>query len=208
LPVTGKIRVAECARGEQVLVKLDLPRDRGPLKVYALFPRGGAGLFERFWTAAATPQEFRPGEQAALRALGRKLRRSPGPAVSLVKFLGSFAGPDFVLREYEPPAHDSSVAEYKVICDRIGHMQPARFTAFERKFRMLAKVGYGACVGRCGAGCGGEERRNGVYTQECLNHDACSYTTNENMGDCEDEFWQAADGYLNAPDCASLRGSE
>lgn len=67
------------------------------------------------------------------------------------------------------------------------------------------------CLGRCGAGCGDNPFGNPAavqrITQECLNHDLCAGAYGNSLGECQDEWNAAADGYLYAPDCASLTGT-
>lgn len=66
------------------------------------------------------------------------------------------------------------------------------------------------CMGRCGAGCLMKSLIKPFvqqhWTQDCLNHDMCSYRNNSTMGamdpNCGDEFVSASDDYLWATWCA------
>ena len=90
------------------------------------------------------------------------------------------------------------------ICEKIGQDHTGEFTdEAETLFTMTARVGEKSsrCFGRCGFGCGVPFDNKNRFTQECLNHDLCNRELGENMGPCKDEYWAAADGYLNAKIC-------
>ncbi len=57
-----------------------------------------------------------------------------------------------------------------------------------------------ACMGRCGAGCSGTSIY-GRWTQDCLEHDVCSYRYNasggSSDGNCGDEYDNAFDDFVN-----------
>uniref|UniRef100_A0A7S4VHX5 DUF8213 domain-containing protein n=1 Tax=Alexandrium monilatum TaxID=311494 RepID=A0A7S4VHX5_9DINO len=91
-----------------------------------------------------------------------------------------------------------------VVCLLRGSEATATWTDSRGRGRMELTVGesrgleYG-CMGRCGAGC----HRDGPmdrWTQDCLNHDTCSYMNGSTMGpfdsNCGDEFLAACDDYL------------
>lgn len=58
---------------------------------------------------------------------------------------------------------------------------------------------YYECMGRCGRGCGKQPKKS-VYTQNCLNHDVCSWEVHAKKGrldrDCGDEYKKAMPDYL------------
>lgn len=60
------------------------------------------------------------------------------------------------------------------------------------------------CMGRCGTGCTQPlQEKKRQYTGACFVHDLCTLKFGDNpLGDCADEFVDAADGYLNAPNCS------
>lgn len=90
------------------------------------------------------------------------------------------------------------------ICEKIGQKHTGQFTDINnQEFSLSAMVGEKSsrCFGRCGFGCGVPFDNKNRYTQECLNHDLCNRELGENMGPCKDEYWAAADGYLNAKIC-------
>ncbi|CAE7715127.1 unnamed protein product [Symbiodinium sp. CCMP2456] len=74
----------------------------------------------------------------------------------------------------------------------------ARWTDKDGQRRSMEyAVGSRDCIGRCGPGCFGSP----VYTQECLNHDACVENEGEQFGACADEWLAAAYGFVFAPKC-------
>jgi hypothetical protein len=82
----------------------------------------------------------------------------------------------------EPPT-DLAPGAGVNICDRLGLPQPARYArAVQFPFtpagfvETVRVVGSGGCLGRCGRGCQGDGFPEGfdIYTQACLNHDACT----------------------------------
>ncbi len=104
--------------------------------------------------------------------------------------------------QYTPRAFEN---RFTMICDSIGKIKTASYTEVDDTV-VSKDVVVGAldsqCRGRCGAGCdqAGQWRHN-QYTQECLNHDLCHNATGSQLGPCKYMFWEAAAGYLFAPDC-------
>lgn len=94
---------------------------------------------------------------------------------------------------------DFGFSSYTMICEYVGQELDALYTILDVDLveRYIVGDPETSCYGRCGFGCGGSP----IYTQECLNHDACRRSTGENLGICSDYFWAAADGYLWAPSC-------
>ena len=91
-----------------------------------------------------------------------------------------------------------------MICEWIGLERAATYSVAQELVSLVVKVGDSEtrCRGRCGLGCWQlYQWRPNQYTQECLNHDVCRDMTNGNFGECKDEFWIAALGYVSAPDC-------
>jgi hypothetical protein len=95
------------------------------------------------------------------------------------------------------------------VCLNLGQTLTGRYTIRRRVVEEPAALGpcySGECLGRCGAGCTGSPSDKQRYTQECLNHDLCTRATGGIFGPCTDEWIAAADGFLNAPDCADMGG--
>ena len=137
--------------------------------------------------------------------------------------------------DFEPAAGVPSQQSFTSICDFIddGQIHDATYTAKKMTFTVGALVGHcsedsptttnplaGACLGRCGPGCktfafdpGADPAAVQRFTQECLNHDACTRQTGGGpgkiglIGSCFDEFRAATPGYFFAPDCAAISGA-
>lgn len=110
----------------------------------------------------------------------------------------------FPVDETLEPYTSVTPLKWTEICERIGQDQPAEYSDINNDiFKSIERVGVkkSRCFGRCGFGCGVPFDNKNRYTQECLNHDACSRELGENMGPCKDEYWAAADGYLNSKIC-------
>lgn len=93
---------------------------------------------------------------------------------------------------------------WNMICNKIGKKIQGSYTVGEKTIKSSAIVGLkkDKCAGRCGTGCFQIfQKKKSQYTQECFNHDLCHRQHGSLMGECGDEFWAAADGYRNAPDC-------
>ena len=89
---------------------------------------------------------------------------------------------------------------YTPICHayRFAYWRTAQWTDKDGQRRSKEyAVGLEDCIGRCGLGCWGSP----VYTQECLNHDACVENEGEQFGACADEWRAAACGFVDAPNC-------
>jgi len=93
------------------------------------------------------------------------------------------------------------------ICSQRGQVRIATYNSlFGSDYSSTRTVGNPAsdCPGRCGTGCTQPLQENKrQYTSACFVHDLCTLRFGDNpVGDCSDEFVDAADGYLNAPNCA------
>ena len=129
------------------------------------------------------------------------------PARALLSFAAQFVEPGFRVPDQDLTALAKASAgrltsATTMICDRLTKPQRATFTAAGQAWQQIVVVGSDGCMGKCGVGCAPDGLwYQGQYTQECLNHDACATFTKDNMGDCQDEFWAAAGGFLNGPSC-------
>jgi hypothetical protein len=118
----------------------------------------------------------------------------------LAEFLSTMLKAETPIEPYRRPRLTRSrLQPFTLICDSIGHRRNGYFTFAQTLYRLLVRVGDpdSQCYGRCGPGCG----KTSQYTQECLNHDVCFAAVGTIMGECADEFWAAAQGYLKAPNC-------
>ncbi|ESZ89694.1 hypothetical protein SBOR_9917 [Sclerotinia borealis F-4128] len=100
-----------------------------------------------------------------------------------------------------------TLAQASVTCVKVGATAKATWTNSAAKTcTWTGTVGgnfgtntAGDCNGRCGAGCTGTALGN-YYTQDCWNHDICSYFNNASGGasdsNCGSAFTAAEDDYL------------
>lgn len=93
------------------------------------------------------------------------------------------------------------------ICNQRGKPRSATYDSlFGSEYTSTRTVGDPAsnCMGRCGTGCTQPlQDRKRQYTSACFVHDLCTLKFGDNpLGDCADEFADAADGYLNASNCS------
>jgi hypothetical protein len=96
---------------------------------------------------------------------------------------------------------------FNTICSQRGKNRTATFDAlFGADYTSTRTVGNPAsgCFGRCGTGCTQPlQQKKRQYTDACFVHDLCTVKFGDNpLGDCADEFVDAADGYLNTPNCS------
>ncbi len=118
---------------------------------------------------------------------------------------------DTTKHQYGPPAIPQTITE---ICSLRGKCGTGAFDIGFDNLTRTTIVGDPAheCYGRCGIGCdknipGRGLRPNGknIYTQECLNHDACTDANNGLiLGDCGEEFRAAYDSYKHGRNCDHL----
>jgi hypothetical protein len=75
-------------------------------------------------------------------------------------------------------------------------------TGFTKKI-VLAHIGEreSQCYGRCGSQCGDETQSKDKYTAECLSHDLCHRIEGTQLGECSDEFKNAAVSAITARVC-------
>ncbi|MGZ3712871.1 MAG: hypothetical protein ACXVBE_13995 [Bdellovibrionota bacterium] len=190
-------------RGEEEFL-VSMQSDAGNvIEVHAMFGNGlAANSFSRIWEKTGSQRLSAENQRALRQLLANKGRGDLGDrGFALVNFLANFAPVGFELRSYEPSVPSPS-AQFTSICNKFGQWNTGYFNVGRGREKRRGIVGYPDCLGRCGEGCGGSRNpKEGKYTQECFNHDLCNRTTGENMGVCEDSFWSAADGFLNAPEC-------
>lgn len=202
------VRAEECAANGKKEISLRL----GEKNAFALRvdfdPSVNEAMFSGIRPLGAS-RPLRAEDQSALRAAAAKVgeaRLSP-EARGLVKFLVGFAPPGFspAARDLTGPAkrhRPNAFAQTTILCEKLGQLHTGYFTARGQAWKQTMVLGSHGCMGKCGPGCGVDGRWDqGQYTQECFNHDLCTVMTNENMGDCADEFWEAANGFLTAPMC-------
>ena len=102
--------------------------------------------------------------------------------------------------------------QYTSLCSIAGSFRKGTYTIGTTTYNETVQVGpcynkSNQCMGRCGPGCDSLPALTfQLFTQECLNHDLCTKATGDIFGECSDEWRAAADGYVRAPDCASLSG--
>jgi hypothetical protein len=176
----------------------------------ANFPPLVAGATFNLWLSPLLPQRLlgtserkiltNADQEILRRALLNPLSDS---SRAVLRFLADFVEPGFTLNDFDLSGRSLLTrVDYTSICHRFGKVQLATFRIGRKLHRKQMVVGSGACIGQCGVDCQDPDNpRQGRYTQECLNHDACSYETGENLGSCENEFWAAADGFFAAPVC-------
>lgn len=69
---------------------------------------------------------------------------------------------------------------------------------FEPNHSSSIEYAYGACFGRCGAGCGADTQ----FTWDCADHDSCVRFGHDTVSFwCDDEFSSTIDDWASAPDC-------
>jgi hypothetical protein len=69
---------------------------------------------------------------------------------------------------------------------------------FEPNHSSTIEYAYGACFGRCGAGCGSDTQ----FTWDCADHDSCVRFGHDTASLwCDDEFSSTVDDWASAPDC-------
>ncbi len=171
---------------------------------------GDSNSFRQFWSENRN-LPFEGDDQDLLRKVlsensAQKLELSR-PSSTALRFLVHFVETPIAFDSHDANQavrRPTSFRQYSPICNFIGKKRTARYTAHNRQHTLTTRVGVTAsgCWGRCGPGCTDDGfSPNHVYTQECLNHDACEHMTGQRMGECQDEFWEAADGFMNAPSC-------
>lgn len=202
-----RLHLEECGEGSKEL-SLRIG-EKMPFALRAVFSAGvGERLFDRL-APLEKSRALRRSDQALLRAAlaSPSAAGRSAEARSLLKFLSSFAKAGFEphavdLRSLPSRRRPQGFAQMHILCERLGRPATGYFTARGQAWRQTMVVGSHDCTGKCGQGCAPDGRWDqGTYTQECFNHDLCVDMTGENMGDCEDEFWAAADGFLNGPHC-------
>lgn len=111
---------------------------------------------------------------------------------------------DYQASFFESLVDDKPKNPFSMICEEIGKPRKTTFTRAKTDVEVELIVGQRGtkCRGRCGTGCWqfGQSMTN-QYTDECFTHDACTTTEGSILGECEDEFWAASDGYFDAPNC-------
>ncbi|RZA06226.1 MAG: hypothetical protein EOP11_10920 [Proteobacteria bacterium] len=206
------IRLTECNRlGGQASVHLRLGEDLG-FSVRAEFdPALNEKMFYRLGALGAS-RPLKASDQEFLRAsvLSFGAENFSAASRALLDFVGLFAEPGFQPREKDlsreayrrQKAAGGLLATTTILCHKLGRPHTGYFTARGESWQQTMVIGSHECTGKCGKGCGLDgDWRQGQYTQECFDHDLCCTMTKENMGDCEDEFWAAASGFLTAPLC-------
>jgi hypothetical protein len=202
------LRLEECADAGVAELRLRLGGEEG-FAVSAWFdPSVNDRMFKKI-APLASGRPLNREDQARLRETASQAGsdRLSQNARTLFKFLTEFAPPGFI-----PKVTDLSALAAKnrlqafagttVICEKLGRRHTGYFTAKGQAWQQTMVLGSHGCMGKCGPGCGADGRWDqGQYTQECYNHDLCCTMTKDNMGDCEDEFWAAAAGFLSAPLC-------
>lgn len=158
-------------------------------------------------------------EKLVLKDLDRSFRQPEGRiGDALASFVGLLAGaPVGATLDYATPKVSKSEMS-KSLCERVGTDRIAHWNVDDRGHSKKVLVGpcYNKgndCLGRCGAGCSasvvaGEGNPAAVqrFTQACLNHDMCDEKTGDVLGECTEEFFEAADDFFFARDCAALDG--
>jgi len=202
------------ASDERALVKIvwQQKKDTPPTLIKAMFSADS----EKLWQSLAIPS----GDPKIQRDAQDKLRRELyeyGPqhlnsrTHAVLDFIVNFAQPETSLKGFDPKFTEQLQALqtlgswYNLICDAFGKTREATVNVKDTEFRKTYTVGdsNSLCPGRCGAGCAQfYEWRVNQYTQECLNHDACTDLKGVVLGECQVLFVQAALGYLLAPNCA------
>lgn len=120
---------------------------------------------------------------------------------ALLGFLYSQVPADTVIDDFTYVLNEEN--SWTLICNKIGQIHEGQFTALGFTKILTAPIGMKdtECYGRCGAGCGTWPDDMFKYTQECFEHDLCNRDQGTQLGECSDEFWIAASGYLFAPRC-------
>ncbi|MGE3759589.1 MAG: hypothetical protein AB7H97_17620 [Pseudobdellovibrionaceae bacterium] len=168
-----------------------------------------------FFVAGEEKRAMTEAEQKALKAWvtenEEEISSSPDEVQKTLQFLVGFLPPSEEMEDYQSPivelfakAETVSAPKFVQICEEIGNVKLATFSRDKETFEHELKVGEKStrCRGRCGTGCSQLfQKKKNQYTQECLNHDACSDAEGTFFGECSDEFWEASSGYMNAPDC-------
>lgn len=206
---TSRVELRECSPvASQREVSLTFQREGDePVTMRAEFDLGlSERMFRRF---SGKETVLSAADLQALRAevAGQDLSSLSVPARSLLDFATRFVEPGFRVKGKDLTAQltasqHSLTAGTTMICERLTKPTRAVFTARGQVWQQTIVVGSDGCMGKCGPGCAPDGLwYQGQYTQQCLNHDACAVFTGDNMGDCSDEFWAAADGFLNGPSC-------
>jgi len=203
------------SEGSQVEVKIDLA---GRKSVVALVDYATEALtLKSLVTGTQQPARLDADNIARLTALRASLNaptHQAGEALANVVELLSEAPAGILVNIDSRTGRKGSARAYDSLCE--AREATARYDIDGKTYTEEAK-GLGCytpaneCLGRCGAGCGDNPFGNPAavqrITQECLNHDLCARAYGDSFGECEDEWNAAADGYLFAPDCASLTGT-
>jgi hypothetical protein len=214
------VKIETCLLPPQLsIITLTIERlQSATLVVRAIFPddvplpAAKERFFQRLWVDSGGPIITRDDQNALKSTLLQNdglMRDGLNPNVkALLEFMAGFleAGqkiPSFNHTNTRALLH-FDIPGYTMICDSIGQLRHVAYTAFNTVIEADIRVGdlNSNCRGRCGTGCAQVlQYHQNQYTLECLTHDACRDATHTILGDCEDEFWRAAYGYLNAPDC-------
>lgn len=205
---TQAVSVLQCdaANNERyIMLTVNSGAGKKMLEIHAKFDLGTREhLFRKLWSVPAN-EVVGASEQRILSELlaGPERAKLSESAFTMLDFLASFVEPGFRVENFDLSARRPSpglTASFTSICESVGKRRNGYFSVLGHEIKKRALVGGEECVGKCGPLCG-MNRNQGKYTQECFNHDLCRRYTGENMGECEDEFWAAADGFVNAPTC-------
>ena len=98
----------------------------------------------------------------------------------------------------QPSAHAFGTS----ICHLVGQAVDVTYTAGDgQTYTDTLVVGDPAdrCPGRCGKSCG----PRGIYTMECLQHDACEHRFGTSLGPCKMLGALAAPGFMHGEACSA-----
>ncbi len=207
-------RVELCTSSDKrALVRVSWKQKKSgpPTIIKALFSADSEKLWQRLTVPSGDPVIQKEAQKKLRHDLFKFGPKRLDPRThAVLDFVVNFAQPGTSLKGFDPNFTDQLAALqslgwwYNLICDSFGKTREATFNIKDIEFRKIYTVGdtTNSCPGRCGMGCGQVyEWRVGQYTQECLNHDACTDLNGAILGECQWLFVQAALGYLLAPDC-------
>lgn len=200
---------AEAAPGGRTVARLTLAEGRTLVAIFT--PQGRPARVYFTGVADRRQMMIRASEQRQMKIFleenGASFHASEPDAFKLLDLAANFLPADEVVEPFENLQfwrEPIQKLDWTPICDRIGQVMSARFTVNGISIESAAVVGDRAtrCRGRCGASCQqfGQLFKS-QYTQECFDHDVCRDSTKQNLGECADEFWKAAVGYVLAGNC-------
>jgi hypothetical protein len=165
---------------------------------------------------SSRPTRLSPSDRTALANLAASAlwgrNRAEEALVSTLNFLDSVpsgAAVDFATVKGQKFGEKS----YTSLCGLTGTTISGSYTVSGQTYTESGQLGPcyskpNECLGRCGKGCTGAPG-NSIqrFTQDCFNHDLCTRSTGDVLGECSDEFRAAIDDFFFAQDCGTLQGS-